>query len=269
MENLSNSKFIKNHTAPIQDMAPSPLDQQAIVTVSTDKRVAVCSLRSGLLTLDSTLPVTLWSCAWIEHTTVAVGGDAGRFFIVDGRGQIIVDLSLGVPNPVFAMCRLSDGIVLVSSIVKSRLCDVKARRFIDVDFPGTRVVRGCSDGTFVQITQHGIYTSAEFGHLGRDNSLVIDKRIDIGAYDRLARPAILKIGKEIVTAIPDQERHSFCLRMMSHIEYDMWDEWSSLFLDTDHPSPVVDLALETELDFIVAALSPELLRVYALPIESV
>jgi hypothetical protein len=91
--------------------------------------------------------------------------------------------------------------------------------------------------------------------------------LEIEKYDRLARPGILKVGKEIYGAIPDQPRQTFCLRKLSNLESDLWEHWSSLFFEPNHPSPIVDLAMLKELDFILVSLSPELLRVWVLPIE--
>jgi hypothetical protein len=61
------------------------MDQQMIATVCLDKKVIVTSLRSRQPVLECVIPVALWSCMWMEHTTVAVDGDGGRFFIVDRR----------------------------------------------------------------------------------------------------------------------------------------------------------------------------------------
>jgi hypothetical protein len=267
MEDLARSRFLKLHSGPIQDVTTSPLDQQTCATVSLDKRVIVTSLRSCQSTLECMLPVPLWSCAWIEHTTVAVGGESGKFFVVDGRGQIVADLSLEVPGPVFSTCRLNDDLVIVAAQQKARLFNIRARIFSQPELPGARTIRGCADGSFIRIAKNGKYVTAEFGRLGKDDLIKIDKTIPLADHDMLARPGIAKVGKELYFGIPDTERMTFTLRRLSNPNFDFWGDWSGLFLDSSPPSRVVDVGINKALDFIVACLSTESLRVYALPIE--
>jgi WD40 repeat protein len=267
IEDLAHSRFLRLHNAPIQDIAASPLDQQTFATVSLDKQVIVTSLRSGQSTFECMLPVALWSCAWIEHTTVAAGGDSGRFFVVDGRGQIVIDLSLGVPGPVLSTCRLNDYLVIAGAQQKSRLFNVRARKFSDSELPGARTIRGCADGSFIQIAKNGKYVTAELGRLEKNDGIKIDKTVLLVDHDLLARPGIAKVGAETYYGIPDTERMTFALRRLSNPHFDFWNDWSGLFIDSSHPSRVLDVGINKTLDFIVACLSAELLRVYALPIE--
>jgi WD40 repeat protein len=263
---LSSPLFVPVHRDPIQDLAPSPLDHQIVATVSLDRRVVITSLRSRSATLECTLPVPLWSCAWIEHSTVAVGGANGRFFIVNGMGTIVVDTVLSPGPPVFSICRLSPQLLYVASPVKAQLFNVASGAFTGLESRGAHVVRIFGDSV-VQISKAAGSASLQIGRLGKSKDTIeMDRSIPIRRYDRLARPSIVQTGGVVYLAIPDEENLTFCLKRLDNLDRDYWDEWSRLFLEPKHPSPVLDLAIHTGVEFMLASVSPELLRVYEFPI---
>ena len=265
-DSLSYFNYIPLHKAQIHEMALCPFDSQTIATVSHDKRLIITVIRSQLPILQSSLPVPLWSCAWINHNVIATGGTNGRLFIVDGRGQIAQDIELCKGPPIFSIAPFSDNILFVSSPMKSILFDMRMQEVIkNKAFAGSHSVKIC-ENKFISMTRRGNIPYVTLGTKTEQNNISIDESFSIQKYNSIAKPDIIKVNKDIILAIPDESSLGFKLISSKNFKYDYWEEWKDHFSDNNFSSPINDISMEKDTDLILAAISSDSLKMYAFPL---
>ena len=268
IENLSTSKFIPIHQAPISDICVSPFDQQTISTVGIDKRVVVTSLRTGQATLDCSFSNALMACEWVEHSTVAVGGAGGKLRLVDGRGKVAHESILGKGPPIMALCRLSDAILLVSTPIVSRLFNFVKLQFENGEYIGATSVRSTSDGDVIMMCRSDGAASIAIGKFCANNGFTLTHMIPLQGCETRVSPGILRMMKKVFFALPKEAKCDIELITLEHKDCDIWSDSGRMFLSTSHPTPVIDVCMVHHVDFIVVSLSSHLVKVFALPIES-
>ncbi|OHT08107.1 hypothetical protein TRFO_23463 [Tritrichomonas foetus] len=266
-DSLSSFKYISLHTAQIHDLTSSPFDVQAVATVSLDKRLIVTAMRSEMSILEANLPVPLWSCAWISHSTIAVGGTNGKLFIVDGRGEISHDFVLSNGPPIFCIQSFSDEVLLVSTPLKSGLFDMRKFEFIKKDLPGAHSVSVSHLNHLVSVSrQNNNKTIVSIGSKTDSNNLVFNRTLNLDKFEKIARPAIVSTDTKDIFAIPDENEKGFKLLTSNNLDINYWSKWKHNFSDSDFNSPILDLAAVKEKDFLLATTSSDLVRMYAFPI---
>lgn len=262
VENLSNSHFIRIHSGQIHDIVLSPFDQHAVATVAFDKRLVVTSLRTDQATIDAAFPVPPMCCAWLSHSTLAVGGAHGNFFIVNGCSSIVTTEIISTGPPVMGCCRLSDTLVLASTPMTSRVFNYRDRKLLDSGCHGAQCVRSIADTPLLVSRSNGV-VSGSLCHLN-GSKIAIDTKIFLPAYFISARPALARIGDHLLCASPD-ERNELYIAMVDNTDRNLWNEWRGNFSEPAHPTPIMDVAIGKYNDVIIATVSSGLVRVYAVP----
>lgn len=295
LSNPSEFRYIPAHEAQIHDLKPSPYDKEQIATVSSDKSLIVTAIRSEMTILESHCPIPLWSCAWISPNSLAVGGIGGRFFIIDGRGEISKEFELIKGPPIFSIDSFSDNTLIVSSPLKTALFDIRKNEFIKMDIPeystgaqAVRVAKNATGSPSLRDQHFVIMNKIRNSYNGQlrlgtryssTNKVSISYCGNIEKYDKLAMPDVITIPnggnsqsdnqknppKDII-AIPEETTNSFKLLSSTNMQQDLWGKWKSSFSNPNFPSPILDISLSKETDFYLAAVSSELLRLYAFPI---
>lgn len=292
--NTLSFKYISLHSAQINDLAPSPFDKEAIATVSLDKKVLVTTMRSEFPIMEAVLPVPIWSCCWISPNTLAVGGTNGRFFIIDGRGEIKSEFELCKGPPILSIESFSNDLLIVSSPLKTSLFDVSKSEFINdanADLgmgshslkvaklvnvtptvnPSSAII---DDHHFLMMNRlrnnKPVYCIGSKSISNQSKKISIKKTINIEKYEKNARPEIITINNnnsiKDIYAIPDEKSLGFKLYSSTNPNLDYWSLWQKNFSNPCFPSPVLDISMHKETDFCLAVTSSDLLRLYAFPL---
>jgi WD40 repeat protein len=259
---MCESRFIPLHSAQIQDIAPSPYDQQVLATISLDKMLCVTSLRTQQKTLEKEMPNPCWSVAWIEPMILAVGGTNGRLFVVDGSPRVICETTLAVGPPIVSLCRIGDSMIIACSVRKSRVFDGRRREWIGDEYAGCRCFRVCGS-TYAAIRD-------ELMEIGRieEGKLKCERIIKLERFRSAARCDIIKSGGGVYCGFPDDDGCDFEVRKVGEeIDRDLWGKYSRCFGKFGGGNAIVDMRMHYMLDFFVGCLSSDLLRIYALPVH--
>ncbi|KAH0793819.1 E3 ubiquitin-protein ligase RFWD3 [Histomonas meleagridis] len=265
LSNLSKFSYIPLHNSQVQAIEVSPYDPQTISSVSADKNLIMTAIRSEQKIFQASLPAPLWSCAWINSNSLAVGGTQGQFFLVDGRGQIISESVLAKGPPVFSVCALSD-LLLVSSPICTKLFDIRMMNYLPEIYEGSQATSCCKSNHFVQIGRNAENMfHCRFGKLTDNKKLTYKRIFPIKKSISRARPTVYDDQNSQFLAIPNEEDHTFEIYNSKNLGTNLAQNLENSFVSFAHPSPILDIGIVRSFDLYVASVSSTMFQLYAMP----
>ena len=265
---FKEDKFIPLHDQQIRELKPSMLDTSIVATVSTDCKLIQTSIRTKQSISKVTLPTPLWSCEWVRPNCIACGGTNGQFYIIDGRGDRAVTLTLEKGPPITSILRIDDDYCYAVTPRKGLLYDIKASSFTKTEIPGFNIgntIQG-SNKFLMSISRKNSSATFAINKVNQSKSLSTIGIFHIDEFSSLARPSAVSIGSSVYIAVPNGKTFSlFSLNSREQrLGNDFWSKWRSRFYEKD-PLQILDIAIGKPQDLLVASVTEKKLRVYAIP----
>lgn len=256
--------FYPIHAMQIKDICAYRNTPTIIVTVSMDQTIGIVNTISNQ-TRRISAGVGLWSCVFINSELIAVGGDRGSVICFDIKNdQKIFERSEPGP-PVISLDLIDDDIIFACTGRNGRSFSIAKKDYLDASIKCATIVKACGNTRQIVV----LTRKDKIAHAMLCNSfngkLNAAKNIPIKYFSRLVRPSLCAAGEKMYCLLPNEEENDMVLIETNHPEVDLWIKWKNRFSHTE--KPLVDLALYKSDDFLLAALTQNNLRVYALPIE--
>ena len=265
---FKEDKFIPLHSQQIREIVPSPLDTSIIATVSTDCKLIQTSLRTKQPISNVTLPTPLWSCEWLRPNCVACGGTNGQFFMIDGRGDCAVKLTLEKGPPITSIMKIDDNYCYAVTPKKGVLYDIRASSFTKTEIPGFNIgntIQGLNK-FMMTITRKNSSAFFSLNKINQSKSITTIGTFNIQEYNSLAKPSAISNGSIAYVAVPNGKTFSlFSINQKDpKLGNDFWNKWRNRFYDSS-PSQILDISIGKSQDLLVSIVTENKLRVYALP----
>lgn len=257
------------HTNQIRDISPHASSSTIISTVSIDKTLAIVDLSNNSINRVD-MGVSLWSCCWLNDSTVIVGGDRGTIIGFNTTtNQKTFEICCNGP-PLFSIKAVSINTVLIANGRVSQFFDVNSTKFYPVEVGQNAILYNTEKLTnsrqFLILSRSNQEKTA-LATFCRMQGGSVNAGINIGIpyFSGLVRPSILEIGDKIYVVLPKEDENDFSFRMISNSQVDLFMKWRNRFAKLTKPP--VDFALNASDDFMLAVVTKDCIRVYALPIE--
>lgn len=269
IDDPQNFQRLSLHTMQIRDMSVHPSSTSIISTVSIDKTVSIVDLISQRVSrVDMGVP--LWSCCWFDDSTVIVGGDRGTIIGVNvNTMQKTFEKSEPGP-PIFSLKTITPTTVLTANGRHTQIFDLNQQKFFPVEAAANSVL--FNDEKLTNMQQLLIMTRTR----EKDAHALFCKlqngapwpavSIKIPYFSGLIKPSLVETGGQIYVALPMEDENDFSFRMISNPQVDLFMKWRNRFPKLSKPPS--DLAMIVNDDFLLAVVTKDMIRVYALPIET-
>lgn len=260
--------YIPIHTQQIRELQPSILDSMVIATVSNDCQLMQTSLRTEQIISKVILPTPLWSCDWLKPNCVAAGGTNGKFFVVDGRGEVAFNGQVENGPPVTSVIRVDDNFCYFVTPKKGILFDIRAMGMTKNYISGFNT--GCACVGYpklvTSISRKGNTGSFLLQKFTKNGNMSSVSAHQIPEYATLARASACAVGESAFIVVPDGKSFSLFTATLkdNKIGGNLWEKWKNRFPDRE-ASSILDVSIGKGNDLLVATVTDKKLRVFAIP----
>ena len=260
--------FISLHSMEIKDIKFSNISNE-IITVSLDKSFVLSNLTNKTVLFRYYFNEPLFSCEYINNSTIAIGGNHGKLYILDINTHTHKTFQCSNGPPVSSLSKLNNSYLLVCTSLSTKIFDIVNSKFKERTYQGSHFV--CKDEiNHICMTVSRIPPKSsvvKFYNYNDEGKLIEIKSKNMEYYINLGRPSIASIGNVVFSAIPKEKKNCLELFCIDNLNFDIFQFLKCSFIHPDHPSPILDIILKDGIDdnMFLFTLSSSLLRVFFIP----
>ena len=267
--------FFPVHNGQIRDIAAFENSSELIVTVSVDKTIGIVNTTTRNVQRFQT-NVSLWSCCFVTPDLVVVGGDRSTIMCFNlNRQQPLFEVSQPGP-PIISMDLVDVNLLFVCNGRQGMLFDIETRQYLtQTVVQNATLVRSMRSN--LNMNQNGSGNrkiavlvrkdkeARAMIYMVNNRNLIVSKNITISYFSKLARPSLCQANNILYSLFPNESDNDFAFIDTRVCETNLWLKWKGRFPKNE--KPYVDMSLYILDDFLLVALTQDLIRIYALPIE--